>query len=456
MKKIVILGGGISGLTLLWYLNKKYGSSVSIDLLEKNSRVGGWIQTASKGGTLFERGPRSCRTQGHGQYTLQLIEELGLEEQVITADRSAQQRYLYVDQQLQRIPTRFWSFLFSPLTRKVIPHLFKEWKIPSGIDQDESIHSFFCRRLGGEITETFVDPLISGIYAGDIRQLSVKSCFPILFQWEQEYGSLLKGRWMTRRTLSHEVTPTPFIQKIKKEKIFSFKKGMETLTNALAHKMNKNISLKHEVLAVHFHSEGIILNLSNGKTLNADLVYSTLPAQALSSLMRPHDAYLADLLKIPTASVAVVNLGYKQNLLKQKGFGYLIPSKEKEEVLGIVWDSCVFPQQNQTCETRLTVMLGGTHAQDFLNISEGDFLQAALGAVSRHLGIMNEPDHVDIFIAREAIPQYVIGHEEKKEKLFQEIKKLSPNFHLLGSSFEGVSINDCIQRAYHLAHSCSF
>ena len=193
MKKIIILGGGISGLSLLWSLKKKHGKQADVILLEKTSRVGGWIRTVKKEGFLFEKGPRSCRTQGHGRATLRLIEELGLQKQVIQADASAHHRYLYFQQHLQKIPSSFLSFLFSPLTRKIIPHLLKEWLVPKAREEDETVHDFFSRRISREAAETFVNSLTLGIYACDSRKLSIKSCFPSIYAWEQQYGSLLKG-----------------------------------------------------------------------------------------------------------------------------------------------------------------------------------------------------------------------------------------------------------------------
>lgn len=448
MRKIVILGGGISGLSLLWYLRKQYGKSASITLLEKTSRAGGWIRTLKKEGFLFERGPRSCRTSGNGKATLQLVEELGLQNQVIAADPSAHDRFLYLDKRLQKVPSSLLSLLFSPLTRKMIPQLMMEWKVPRGIVEDESIHAFFTRRLGVEATDTLLDPLSAGIYAGNIHHLSAKSCFPQLFQWERQYGSLMKGAFFSHFSKNDKPSST-FTKKMDNVSLFSFKDGMESLPQALGKHLEAHILTDHEVTGLRFHSSGIDLQLINGRTLEADQVYSTLPAHVLSPLIRPPQSTAADLLKsISAASVAVVSLGYKQKLLSQQGFGYLVPSKEKENILGMVWDSCVFPQQSLLAEeTRLTVMMGGTRMFHFSQWNEFDFLSCALEAVSDHLQIQAEPDVVDVHIAHAAIPQYEVGHQQKKIALQAAIEELSPRLTVLGSSFDGVSVNDCIANA---------
>jgi oxygen-dependent protoporphyrinogen oxidase len=220
----VILGGGISGLALAWYLKKKYQETIHLTIIEKSSRAGGWIRSIQQQGFLFEEGPRSCRTKGAGIATLELIEELGLENEVIAASPHAKKRYLYTGKQLRCLPQGIISSLFSPLTRGILPALWKEWRKAPEKCEDESIYDFFARRFSPEIAEQFIDPMVAGIYAGDIRQLSLRSCFPQLHRWEQEYGSLTKGMFFDR-SRSKEIH-SPFVQAMKSAPIFSFKNGM--------------------------------------------------------------------------------------------------------------------------------------------------------------------------------------------------------------------------------------
>jgi protoporphyrinogen/coproporphyrinogen III oxidase len=444
MKKIVILGGGITGLTLLWYLKREHGPQASLLLLEKSSRVGGWIQTIKKEGFLFERGPRSCRARGNGLATLRLVEELGLQDQVIGADSSAHQRFLYCQQRLQKIPSGFLSFLFSPLAMKILPSLLMEWTVkPTGFE-DESIYDFFSRRLGNEAVDTFLDPLISGIYAGNIHELSAKACFPQLFQWERHYGSLTKGLLLNLFSRKKE-SVSDFIKGVYKNGLFSFREGMEVLPQTLYKRLESHILLNREVIGLENQPQGLILKLSNGESIQADQVYSALPASALSSMIRASQPQTAKLLDSMTAaSVGVVSLGYKEKLLSQPGFGYLVPSKEKENILGVVWDSCVFPQQSASIEdTRLTVMIGGTNSFD-TQWEETDFLNCALESLAKHLKIKMEPHTIDVHIARSAITQYAVGHDQKKAAIQNALGRAYPSLHILGSSFDGVAVNDCI------------
>lgn len=432
-RHIVILGAGISGLALGWFLKRNFGSKIKLSILEKTSRVGGWIQSVEKGNFLFDLGPRSCRSCGNGAATLRLIEELNLQDQVIKGDPLANKRYLYTQQQLRQLPSNFFSMLFSPLGRGILPALYRDWRTTSGNFEDESIYDFMVRRFSKELAEQFMDPLVSGIYAGDIHQLSLRSCFPQLHEWEQYYGSVVRGAISDR----------------KKTMLFSFQKGMETLPLCLEKRLLAEIQLNSEAVGLDFIENGVKVMLADGGLLHADHLYSTISAEALAPLIKPHHTELSQTLAgISSTSVAVVNMGYKKRVLQKSGFGYLVPSREKENILGVVWDSCVFPQQNrQEEETRLTVMLGGAHMSHFHQRTKDEFLQIALKALDHHLQIDLEPEMALVNIAASAIPQYTVGHEKRVSSIKKEMLHLSSNATLLGSSYCGVSVNDCIAQA---------
>lgn len=454
MKKqnIVILGAGISGLSLAWFLQKHCSGQVEIAVLEKSHRIGGWIQTIHKEGFLFDLGPHSCRSSGaEAATTLDLIEELGLHEQVIPASPSARKRYLYTHQRLTPLPTLF-TCLFSPLMRGVPSALLRDWRTPKGNGEDESVYAFITRRFGAEIAEQFIDPMTSGIYAGDMRQLSIQSCFPKLFHWEQENGSVIRGM-LKSKTKKPAQAASPFVQQIQKQAMFSFKDGMEVLPRALEKHLKKRVTTSCSVKALHFHPGNITLELTDGTKIQTNHLFSTLPAQEVSELIQPHHPNLANMLSgISRSSVAVVNLGYRRSLLPAQGFGYLVPTKENEDVLGVIWDSCVFPQQNlESNQTRLTVMLGGAHKPHLCMLSEHEILEIALRAVAKQLGISADPDVFHVSVAHQAIPQYHVEHKAKVSCIMQEIEHLSPRITCLGSSFYGVSLNDCIAKAKFLS-----
>lgn len=449
-KCVAILGGGISGLSLAWYLKQQGLNPI---IIEKENRVGGWIRTIEKEGFLFELGPHSIRPSFEGLATLRLIESLDLHSQVIQADAAARKRYLFIDQKLQCLPNNIFSFFLSPLTRGLIKDILHDLFAVSTQLPDESIYNFIARRFSPKIAERFVDPLISGIYAGNIHSLSISSCMPVLYHLEQQYGSVAKG--LLKRKKQPETNDSDFVKGMLQSGIFSFKKGLSTLIEGLTHPLQQNIRLNRHVISLSFFPDHVILNLACGAVLKVDHLYSALPAHALSKVLRASHPQIADVLKrIESTSVASVSLGYRNQILPHKGFGYLVPSKEKEEILGMIWDSSVFPQQNNSFnETRLTVMMGGVYRQDICALQESERLHIALDAIKRHLCVKKLPDVVHHSLALNAIPQYNVGYKEVLNSVSTQLKGISERFGYLGTAFHGVSINDCIHQAEILAKS---
>ncbi|MEC7838903.1 MAG: protoporphyrinogen oxidase [Chlamydiota bacterium] len=437
MKKIIIVGAGITGLTLGYRLKKKLGNSHEIIILEKNNEAGGWIQTIEENNFLFELGPRSCRAKGNGIHTLQLIEDLGITDQVIVGNASAKYRYLYKDHKLQALPSGLFSALTSPLMRGVPKALFKERNIPALQGTDESIYDFFMRRFNRHITETFIDPLCSGIYAGDIRELSIRSCFPKIYEWEQLHGSVIRGALAKKekeQNLSH------FVQKMQKFPLFSFKKGMKTLTDTLANHLKNQIHFNKEITKIE-NRKKLSVHLQEGPPLECDHLYLCIPANQCRK-------FLENSFEMKTSSIAVACIGYNNKVFKRKGFGHLIPSKEQENMLGVVWDSSVFPEQNKNeNQIRLTAMLGGSHQPEIIDKPESEIKQIVLEGLQKQMNIDAIPDFVSIHYAKNAIPQYTIGHNSRVQEMQRSFAKISENITLLGNSYHGVAVNDCIARA---------
>jgi oxygen-dependent protoporphyrinogen oxidase len=444
--RLIILGGGISGLSLAWFLQEKFGNTAQVTILERNSRLGGWIKTLAHEHFLFEQGPRSIRPYGNGRATLNLIKSLGLIDKIILPAQSAHTRYIYKDAELIEIPNSiykllrkksYWKYLFPLICEPFI-------SLPS-IEKEETIKEFFLRRFGSHITNHLVDPFVSGIFAGDIGSLSLKACFPHIYDWERKSGSVIKGAFSKDKKLQDH---------IEKAGLYSLQGGLQTLVNSLATHFQGKIHLSTPANSLSFNTKNIEVLTPQGR-LEADFVFSTLPATALANLLKPHDSQLDYLLSsIPMASVAVINLGFRSKVLPKEGFGYLIPSCENEKVLGMVWDSSAFPDHNTSHEeTRITVMIGGTHMANFSNYTNDCFIEIALEALKRHLGVMENPEVVSCFIAEGAIPQYQLGHQDKVKVIMQACADLSPYFTVLGNCFYGVSINDCIAKSQEVARS---
>ena len=422
-KKVAILGAGITGLSLGWFLKKQ---GIACTIFEKASRPGGWIRTADHQNNLFEWGPRSLRAHD-AEATLDLIQELNLAEDILYSSKESGVRYILSQGKLEKLPASFLEIFTCPLTRKCLPALARELVTKRGEQLDESVHAFFARRFSKELADQFIDPLIKGIYAGDSTQVSMRSCFPKFWEMEQESRSLVFAG--VKR----------LFQKKKKgpKGIFTLKNGMESLVEALSDKLKDEILLNTEVQELEFVWQGVEI-----KTHVFDHVISTLPAFSLASLL-PKSSLSSHLEKIPFATVGVVHLGYSDVVNPYKGFGYLVPSQEKELILGTVFDSSAFPAQNQALKTRLTVMIGGNH-------TDLELKALAKRAVAEHLGIKTEPIVIEAFTAKQAIPQYPVGFQLLLEQI-HEAKKAFPRLSLLGTSFYGVSVNQCVTSAKQFA-----
>ena len=391
MEKIMIVGGGISGLAARYRVSKQFPDA-EIILYEKSGRLGGCIES-SLDPYFFERGPRTIKASRSGAL-LQLIEELDLQSEIIYSSKDARKRYLWVDQKLRPL---------SSLIPRLIPALLREWRQPYPWAGDESIASFVERRLGKFAAETFFDPLTLGVFAGDIKSLSISACFPELKAMEQECGSL-----------------THAFFKQKKEKkakgLLTLKGGLQTLIDRLVEKGRGDIHLNTPLEA-----------LPKERTILA------IPAPVVPSFFKGDTVVKTFFESVPSVPLTVVNIAFKEKGLTPKGFGYLVPSKENETVLGVVFDSSIFPDQNQEEETRLTVMLrkGGR--------------EEALSALKRHLRIEASPSAVHVKTYPHAVPQYGVGHLERVDVFKEHLKEHYPHVTCIGNYLEGVSLNSCIK-----------
>ncbi len=421
MKKIVILGGGITGLTLAWLLSQRAPEN-KISLIEKNSRLGGWVNTIEKGGFLFEQGPRALRLYDEDVSLHQFIQDLGLEKKC--SSPLAKKKYLWVDGSLHPLPTHPLSLFFSPLMRGCIAALFKERRVPLSSLEDETVESFFLRRFNEKIVSHFVDPFVSGIFAGNPSELSMRSCFPSLLEKEKTHGSLVKG----------------FLSTKKKSRLFTLEKGMKEFVTVLSKKLEEKgveIQKESEVLRIEQRPGKALLTLSH-QVVEADLVLSTLSLKDMAPLLPfplPH---------LPYASLALVNIGYQKAPSKPLGFGLLIPSKEKEKILGITFDSDIFPHFAPPGGATLTVMMGGTrHPLP----SPSEALDLALSGLRRFCNIYSQPDHTHISFARHAIPQYPPFYHRTLASLHTSLHTSYPSLHCLG--FHGIGLPDCLSKSFH-------
>lgn len=397
--RIAILGGGISGLSAAWFLRKKY-ERAQITLIEKENSLGGWMQTSHEGGFLFEKGPRTFQSS-RCKHLLALIHELGLENEVIFSDPCAKRRYLWVGGRLRSLAS------FLP---QLLPALICEPFRAKAIADDESIYDFAARKLGPKTANTLFDALALGIYAGDIHKLSIRSCFPSFFQMEREKGSLVLGMLFSK-------------MKRGPKGLFTLRDGMGRLIERLVEKSQIDTSLNTAVEAIQ--SGGVV---ANGAFYPADLIISALSGSAIGRLTGLWNDF-------QERDLWVVHLAYARAVLPQQGFGYLVPTQEGENLIGMVFDSAIFPQQNAQGETRITAMM-----------REGS-IEAAQEVMKRHLGVSKPPLFAAAYLAKKAIPQFHVGYWQRLARFEKEAKSQFPSLVLLGNYIKGASVEACVSLA---------
>lgn len=462
-RTVVVAGGGISGLTACYHLVRDGGVSKVI-LLEGGSRLGGWMHTTrTEDGAVFEHGPRGMRPAGVvGKNTLCMISELGLEGELLPVPRShpaAKNRYLYVNKSLHKLPSSIGGVLrtIPPFSRPLFLCGLQDLTAPRGTKEDESVHDFFSRRFGKELADIVVDSLCRGVFAGDCRQLSLRSCFPFLYEAERNKRSVVLGM-----VTGGDKTPpldSPLIQRSKKEKWsqWSLRRGMQTLSDALEEYIKERGVEVHKdtpLEALERRADGSWQVKLPGGSVSADHIISAVPAAVMSKLLTPIAEPMARTLRaMSAATVAVVNLEYDGEVLPVSGFGHLIPSFEDKAKLGIVYDSLAFPEHNRrgTSSTRLTVMLGGAWFESSLgdpeSVSKEKLLGLASEAAATQLGVKEKPSRAIVHLNKSCIPQYTLGHWKRIDHLFSYIRQHSLPLSLIGASYQGVSVNDCIYNA---------
>uniref|UniRef100_A0A8C3J4J9 Protoporphyrinogen oxidase n=1 Tax=Calidris pygmaea TaxID=425635 RepID=A0A8C3J4J9_9CHAR len=443
---VAVVGGGISGLAACYHLARgPRPPKVSRDRVRGS--LGGCVSSVLS--------PRPTTTTTSPQ-----VSELGLEGDIlpVPGDHPASRnRFLYVGGALHKLPSGLGGLLrpVSPFSQALLWSGVRDLLAPAGTEPDESVHAFVGRRFGREVADIAVDSLCRGVFAGDCRALSVRSCFPSLFQAERRRRSVLLGLALEKERgaesgLSRRARAERWSQ-------WSLRGGMETLPQAMAAFLRPRgveVRCQAPLRRLRRCPDGRWqLTLPDG-TMTADHVISALPAAALAEVLPDEAEPLAqELRRIPAVSVAVVNLQYRGVTLPVTGFGHLVPSSEDASLLGIVYDSVAFPQHDGTGadSVRLTVMLGGAwFGQSFgdpTSVSPSRLLERAQAAVRDQLGLEPAPTRSIVRVHQACIPQYTLGHWQRTERIGQFLAKQRLPLSLIGASFAGVSVNDCIASA---------
>ncbi|MEJ8757474.1 protoporphyrinogen oxidase [Pontibacter sp. H259] len=434
--RVAIIGGGISGLALAYYLQKL---GVPYDLFEADEQVGGNIRSIEKEGYLLELGPNSL------QYTPELetlVRELKLEQEVIPTAHAGHHRYVLRNGTYEKLPATPFSLLsntfFSWKTRL---RIFKEKDVPPADIDYETITQFFERRFGSGVLDYVINPLISGVYGGDPGKLLVHKAFPILKELENRYGSVLKG------LMKHEGMHLHYDN-------ISFANGMQTLPDAIAGKL---ISLHtgHRVeMITRNQGKYIVSCATTGDYDNVEynLLVLALPALPASELLHfTFPGMAAALQNVHYPPMAVVHSVYNRHDVSHElnGFGALHPKAESPFAVSTLWSSSLFDGRCRPHEVMFTSFVGGAQYEDHALTNKDQLMECVHHELTETYGITaGKPVFQHLHFMEHSIPQYDLYIEDAHhmaEKLEQDGLFIAANWQA------GVSVPSCIRHAKELA-----
>ncbi|UOQ46823.1 protoporphyrinogen oxidase [Gracilibacillus caseinilyticus] len=451
MKKITIIGGGIAGLTAAYYLDKKIKEDkldYEITLLESTNRLGGKIKTERRDGFTIERGPDSFLIRK--QSAERLARDVGIGDKLVKNGTGTS--YILVGEDLHRMPQG--SFMGVPT--QVKPFLSSELfsltgKLRAGMDyilpkgeaaEDQSLGKFFRHRLGDEVVENLIEPLLSGIYAGDMDDLSLMSTFPNFYQLEQEYGSLIKGLHKTNQA------PKPATGK-KPSMFYSIDGGLATLVEAMEEALSEGIVQKRKAVQdLTKTDKGYELTLQNGEKIESDAVLVATPYSVMKQLMNQYEV-ISELPHMRATSVANVALAFDKEAIKEDidGTGFVVSRNSNYRITACTWTHKKWPETT-TPEGKalLRCYVGRPGDEDVVDLSDEAIKDIVLHDINKIMKIDGDPIFSVVSRWKDAMPQYSIGHKQVVERLETGLANELPGVFIAGSPYRGIGIPDCIDQ----------
>ncbi len=440
----LVVGAGVSGLAVAFGLKQR---GLAVEVLEAAPRAGGVIGTRRRDGVLFETGPNS--TLDTTPLINELLDALGIRGERLDASPVAARRFIVRGGRLVALPTSPFAFITSSaFTLGAKLRLLREpFVARAPAELDESIATFVRRRLGTEFLDYAIDPFVSGVYAGDPEMISVPAAFPRLHALEQKYGSLIRGQILGAR--ERKATA----DKAKNAAgSFSFRGGMQTLTDAIARAVGR-IETGVHVRRIERSADGVwtIAGARNGQPVlrRARALVLATPAYEAAKLVRElAPAAGKELAAIEYAAVASAASAYHRSNVADPlaGFGFLVPKKEKRRILGTLFSSSMFPGRAPEGTVLLTSFIGGRRNPQMLASSDSELADHVREELIALVGARGLPLWTEITRWTHAIPQYNLGHRERLRPV-EDAERALPGLFFCANYRGGVSVADCVKSA---------
>jgi len=435
--RIVIVGGGISGLSTAFYV-KQYRTDWEVTVLERHDRLGGTMKTTEVDGFRFEQGSNGFLSNKPD--TLDLVKASGAEPLLLPSSDAARIRYIYKDA-LRRLPESPSAFLGTGLLSwggKL--RTLSEVLVPARKDgPEETVQSFGYRRVGREFTDTFLNAMTAGIYGSTPEALSVKAAFPLVVALERDYGGLFRG----------------MIRKRKKQAgpggiLMSFVRGVSTYIEHLGSTLDADVRTGVHVDGVSYAQGRYTLHSGDGD-LDADKLVLATPAYVAADLIRDMDAGAAQRLEqVDYSPIAVVGLGCHRLEHSLDGFGLLTTASASKPILGVLWDSSIFPDRAPDGAKALRVMIGGQRQPELARQEDDRLIDTALRGIRETMGIDVAPDVTFVKRWDRGIPNYPVGHLANVDTLFEQLR-VYPGLYLNSNAYYGIGLNDCVRNSREVA-----
>lgn len=485
MKRVVVIGGGITGLAAAHRILERshdQGERVELTLLEAGDRLGGIVHTRHRDGFLVEGGPDSFISEKPA--ALALVHRLGLESNLIETNQNNRRSFVVRRGRLMPVPegfqlmapANFWPFVRSdifswPGKSRMALDLLLPRRNTNGAT-DESLADFVRRRLGREALERMAQPMIGGIYTADPEKLSLRATMPRFLEMERKHRSLILalGKHSRSQTRSESKENSESTSGARYSLFLSFDRGMQMLTDKLA----ERISHLHSLITAESSSaspfrmntgvESVAyvpvaagptnleqhswkITTSRGETLAADALCLSVPAYVSGALLRDVDKDLASQLReISYASSATLNLAYKRADIPHRldGFGFVVPFIENRSIIACTFSSVKFARRAPEGSVLLRVFVGGALQPEVFELSEAELLKRVRGDLRELLGIEALPLFSELQRWDRSMPQYHVGHLDRVKRINDHVDSL-PGLTLAGNAFSGTGLPDCIR-----------
>jgi oxygen-dependent protoporphyrinogen oxidase len=451
MKRIAIIGGGISGLSAAFTLEQKRRSGAALEyvLFESAPRLGGVLVTERADGCLIEAGPDSFLTEK--PWAIELCRQLGLSDQLIGSNDADRKTYILVNGKLVdmpdglmfMVPTRILPTVFSALfSFGTKLRMAREWfHPPHQANGDESVAALVERHYGSEMVERLADPLLSGVYGGEAAHLSVRAVLPRFADMEGKHGSLGRAMLASRKKMAQ-------VAKGASRPLFtSLKDGMQQMVDAVVAQLDRSSLVTESSV----HS---VQPQNNGWTISAgyqsdhfDAVVVAVPAHAAAGLLQRVLPDLASELRgIAYTSSITVNLGYDRTVRASlpPGFGFLVPRSEGKRMLACTFVHHKFPHRAPEDRALLRCFIGGTRNEAALEWSDAQIIATVRKELGEVIRLQAEPLFSRVYRWKSAMAQYGVGHLERLDRI-ERLRSQFPGLFLAGNAYRGIGVPDCVR-----------